>query len=423
MITAELIAVGSELLSPYRQDTNTLWLTEKLNDKGVTVTQKHIIGDDREALAQLFADAGTRNSIVIACGGLGPTFDDITREALADALDLKMVYHEEIYQWICERYKARGHSPTENNRRQGLVPEGGLYFRNTVGTAPGLLVRAPGCAYGLIPGPPAELKAVYPSMEDELLSGLEREPIFRRHFKVVGIPESAMDNRLQDLVLPTGMEWSILASYGQVEIHLRQKTTDERAANRAFEEVEKDLQNRFGNYIVGADDDTLESVVGELLRSKGHTLAVAESCTGGWLAQRITDVPGSSDYFLEGLVTYSNEAKNRLLGVSEATLIEHGAVSKQTVLEMAAGLKERCGADVAASISGIAGPAGGTPEKPVGTVYICVISAEDKQICHRFLFPGDREKIRFQATQFALALIRAAYVGFDFESIYAVKEE
>lgn len=422
MITSELIAVGSELLTPYRQDTNTLWLTERLNAKGIAVQRKQIIGDDREALAALFQAAGKRSSIVIACGGLGPTFDDVTREALADALSLKLVYNEEIFEAICERYRKRGLTPTENNKRQAMVPEGGLYFPNAVGTAPGLLVRTDECVYALVPGPPPELEFVFPTMENELFAGLDTKPVFTKKFKLVGIPESAVDHKMQGFPLPNGMELTILAAYGQVEIHFRIRSEVPTEAERAFAAAEKPLRDLFGNFIFGTDEDSLESVVGDLLRKHGHTLALAESCTGGWLAQRITDIPGSSDYFLESFVTYSNEAKMRLLGVSEKTLIEHGAVSRQTVLEMARGARERSGADVSAAVSGIAGPGGGTPDKPVGTVYIGVISSEGKEKCHRFLFPGNREKIRFQATQLALAMIRSSYLGKNFKTHYIVPE-
>lgn len=423
MIRAELVAVGSELLTPYRQDTNTLWLTERLNAQGISVHRKQIIGDDRDALAELFRNAGSRSPMVIACGGLGPTFDDVTREALADALRLDLEYHDEIFQWICERYKARGVRPTENNRRQALVPEGGMYFRNYVGTAPGLLVRTPSCVYALLPGPPPELISLFPQMEPELFSGLAFEPIHRRKYKLVGIPESAIDDRLKNFPLPEGMEWTILAAYGQVEVHFQVKSSDASLALRLFDQTDAEMGARFGQYIFAKDENTLEAVVGALLRERGHTLALAESCSGGWLAQRITDVPGSSDYFIESAVTYSNEAKIRRLGVSEETLAKHGAVSRQIVMEMARGVRKGSGADVAVAISGIAGPEGGTEDKPLGTVYICVVAADGSEACFRFLFPGDREKIRFQATQMALAMIRAPYVSHVFQSMYIVPED
>ena len=251
MIKAELIAVGSELLTPYRQDTNTLWLTERLNARGITVHRKQIIGDDRAAIASIFREAGARSSIVIACGGLGPTFDDVTRDALADALDLKMIYHDEIFQWICERYQLRGRTPTENNKRQAMVPEGGKYYRNRVGTAPPLLVRTEGCVYVLLPGPPAELTAVFPLMEEDIFAGMEIHPVHRRKYKLVGVPESAIDDRLKDFPLPEGMEWTILAAYGQVEIHFRLRSSDEVSVNKAFDQADKELRNRFGTYIFG----------------------------------------------------------------------------------------------------------------------------------------------------------------------------
>ena len=416
MIKAELIAVGSELLTPYRSDTNTLWITGKLNEAGVRVTRKHIIGDDRESIAMLFRDAASRVDIIIACGGLGPTFDDVTREALADACGLELEYHEEIWDWICARYRLRGRVPTENNRRQAMVPVGAAFCKNDVGTAPGLLLKHGGTRYLLLPGPPIEMEFVYGRLSGKLLEGLGATPISKKIFKLVGIPESAVDDALKDFPLPEGMEWSILAAYGQVEIHFSYQGDD---AN-VFGDAAKELEKRFGIAVFGTDDDTLESVVGDLLRRHGHTIAVAESCSGGWLAKRLTNTAGSSDYFLQGVVSYSNEAKQKLLGVREQTLIDHGAVSEPTALEMARGIRGGAGSDISVAITGIAGPGGGTEEKPVGLVYIAVIGPGGEEMCFPFLFPGDRDKVRYQATQFSLAMIRSFYFEGAFDSLYFV---
>ncbi|HUX06160.1 MAG TPA: competence/damage-inducible protein A [Acidobacteriota bacterium] len=423
MTNAELIAVGSELLTPYRSDTNTLWLTDQLNQAGVRVTRKHVIGDDRIALAELFVDAGRRADIVIACGGLGPTFDDITREALADALGLEMEFKQDAWQWICDRYGARGRTPTENNKRQAMVPVGAQYVKNEVGTAPGLLLRLDGVIYELLPGPPIEMTFIFNALKENLFSAIDVKPVFKRIFKMVGVPESAVDDKLGDFPLPEGMEWSILAAYGQVEIHFSYAAGSASEADVVFAQTGKEILSRFGNFVFGTDDETLESVAGDLLRTNGHTIAVAESCSGGWLAKRLTDVPGSSDYFLQGVVTYSNAAKTRLLGVKEETLVKHGAVSKATALEMAQGVKERSTANVGVGITGIAGPDGGTEEKPVGLVYIAAIAADGGECCHAFLFPGDRDKIRYQATQMALAMVRMPYVGGEFDSIYILDRD
>ncbi len=422
-MVAELIAVGSELLTPHRRDTNTLWLTEQLNARGIYVARKSVVGDDHEALKKLFRSAGRRSEMVIACGGLGPTFDDVTREALAEALGLELKYHAEIFGRIEALYRRRGLVPTDNNRRQAMVPEGALYFKNNVGTAPGLLVRRGGVTYALLPGPPAELQAVFFAMAAELFAGVDTEPVFSRQFKLFGIPESAIDARLRDFPSTPGIEWSILASYGQVEIHLRARAKSEAMAQRAFESAGAELRGRFGANIFGTDAETLESVVVGLLRRNGHTLATAESCTGGWLARRITDVPGSSECFWGGVVSYHNEAKEALLGVARETLERHGAVSRATALEMARQVRERSGSDVGAAITGVAGPGGGTEDKPVGTVYISAVSADGAESCHRHLFPGDRETIRFQATQAALAMIREPYVDGEFENMYIIDEK
>lgn len=418
---AELIAVGSELLTPYRSDTNSLWITDRLNRFGITVTRKLIVGDDRTALADIFREAGTRADLVIATGGLGPTFDDITRDALADALGLELVFTEEIWKIIVDMYGARRRTPTENNRRQALVPRGGRWFPNAMGTAPGLLVPHHGRHFVLLPGPPIELQNLWPAIENELFRDMALAPVYTRKFKFVNIPESLAESRLTDVRLPPEADWTILAAFGQVEAHLRVRTADRERAEQVFADFENVIVERIGRHYFGIDDTELEGAAGHLLERHGHLLATAESCTGGMLAQRITAIAGSSAWFRQGLVTYANEAKVELLGVSEETLRQFGAVSRETALEMARGARERAGVQVSAAITGIAGPGGGSEEKPVGTVYVAVIHANGREKCHRFLFRGDREKIRFQATQVALDMIRLGYEDIELESGFMVK--
>lgn len=423
MITAEIIAVGSELLTPFRMDTNSLWLTEQLNKYGITITRKHIIGDDKSALIDLLQQAGKRSRLVLVSGGLGPTFDDITRDALADALNLQLIYHDKIFQLIEKLFIKRKRKITENNRRQAYVPEGGAFYLNPVGTAPGLLVRSETCAYALLPGPPSELKAVFLRMEKDLIPGKARPVVHTRVFKLVNVPESQADQRLRTLRMPDNADWSILASYGQVEVHVRINSSNQKEVETFFNEIEDEVKKRMEHHYFGKDDATLESTVGDLLASHKHTLSIAESCTGGWLSERITSVSGSSTYFLMGIVSYSNEAKMQLLSVSEDTLIKYGAVSRQTALEMAKGIMQKSGSDVSIAITGIAGPTGGTGEKPVGTVYIAAIAADGNETCHRFLFSGAREKIRYLATQSALDIIRLQYLGVSLDSAFTVVEQ
>lgn len=423
MKTAEIIAVGSELLTPYRIDTNSLWLTEQLNLYGIRVIHKHVIDDNQQAVAQLFKDAAKRSDLIITSGGLGPTFDDITREALADALGLKLVYQEKIYQWIEELFGRRETQPPTNNKRQAYVPDGGSYYHNPLGTAPGLLVRGQGASFMLLPGPPDELKGLFPVIAKDLFKDVAFNPVHVRKFKTAGMPESLAEKKLETIEIPDFAEWSILASPGQVEAHYRVTTPDEALAEAEFERFEAELKERIGDSYYGYGEIELEDVTGKLIRKAGHKLALAESCTGGMLGQRITNVSGSSDYFVFGGITYSNQAKMDILGIKEDTLLTHGAVSEETALEMAWGARRIGKADVAVSTTGIAGPSGGTKEKPVGTVYIALVTAYEREYCRSFHFLGGRNRIRLQTTQAALDLLRRSYLGMEVDTYFSKKKK
>ena len=423
MKTAEIIAVGSELLTPYRVDTNSLWLTEQLNLYGIKVVRKHVVGDDLNLVAQLFRDAAARSDLVVSSGGLGPTFDDITREALAEAFNLEMIYEDKINRWIEEIYGRRGSKPTTNNLRQANVPQGASYYHNPNGTAPGLMLRREEAAFILLPGPPNELKGLFPVIAEELFKEMPYNPVFLRKFKTAGVPESLAEKKLENAQLPEFADWSILASPGQVEAHLRVNTPDAKIAEAEFNKFEAYLKEKIGDSYFGHGEIELEDVAGKLIAEAGHKLALAESCTGGMVSQRITNVSGSSDYFVFGAVTYANEAKMNILGVKEKTLIDHGAVSEETALEMARGAKKTSNADIAVSTTGIAGPGGGTEEKPVGTVYIALVTADEREYCRLFQFLGDRNKIRFQTTQAALDLIRRCYLGMEVDTFFTRKRK
>jgi nicotinamide-nucleotide amidase len=423
MKTAEIIAIGSELLTSYRTDTNSLWLTEQLNSYGISVTRKQIVADDQSTLAKTFLESGHRADLVIATGGLGPTFDDITREALAEALDLELVYKDRIVRKMFEVIMQRRNLKiTENNRKQGFVPLGAKYVLNPVGTAPGILLPNKLATFVLLPGPPSEMKGVWGRLQKHLFRHSASQTVFTRKYKLVNIPESKAETMLIDIPLPEQADWSILATYGQVEIHLHIKTSSKEAAETMFDEFADQMRLRIGQHLFGTDNEELEDVVGRLLAENNHTISLAESCTGGMLAQRLTNVSGSSRYFQQAVITYSNDAKVQQLGVSNKDMEEHGAVSSFIAREMAAKIRAKSSSDVGIGITGIAGPTGGTEDKPVGTVYIAVAAADGTLSCYRFLFLGDREKIRYQATQAALDMVRVKYLGFELESSFIVNK-
>lgn len=405
---AEIIAIGTELLTPFRLDTNSLYLTDQLERLGIPVIQKTVVGDDRERLKSAFAEALQRAELVIGIGGLGPTEDDRTREAVAELLGRKLRQNEEIVARMEERFRARGRKMAEVNRRQAMVPEGADWLPNHNGTAPGLwLTTEDERVVLLLPGPPHELK---PMFEEECLPRLRpRAPqhaFARKVLKVVGLPESEVEERIAPLYRGVANpETTLLASPGQVEIHLRATGSDTADALRRAEELAERIEPALGDHVFTRGPETLEQVVGLYLMMRGATLAVAESCTGGLVAERLTNVPGSSHYFLGGVVCYSDKLKAKLVGVPPTLLRRKGEVSPEVAEALAKGVRRRSGAVLGLGVTGIAGPTGGTPDKPVGTVFIALADAHRlRSEKHRFL--GDRDRIRWQAAQAALDLVR-----------------
>ncbi len=407
-MNAEIIAVGSELLTARRVDTNSLYLTDQLNRLGVEVVAKAVIGDDRERLAAAVAAAVARTEIVILTGGLGPTEDDVTREAVADALGRPLVFRPELLEAIEARFRRMNRKMAEINRRQAYVIEGAEALANDQGTAPGQWIRlGPDRVVLLLPGPPVELESVFTR---ECVPRLERmvppQVIRTLEFRVAGMPESDLDQ----LISPVYKQYSnpvttILAAPGDIQIHLRARAATAVEAEGLLAEVGPRIEALLGEAIYSRDGEPLEAVVGRLLRARRATLAVAESCTGGMLAERITSVPGSSDYFLGGFLVYTDELKQRLLGVERAVLQQHSAVSQPVAEAMAAGARERTGADFALAVTGIAGPDGGDEQRPVGPVFIGLAKAGGTS-ARRFRFLGDRQRIRRLATQSALDWLR-----------------
>jgi nicotinamide-nucleotide amidase len=410
-MNACIIAVGTEMLTPFRVDTNSLFITERLNEIGVDVRLKAVAGDDAEEVADLLRRALRWADVIAVTGGLGPTEDDVTRDSLARALDLPLDIDESIAEQIRERFARRGMTMPEINRRQALVPRGAIVLPNPNGTAPGLWIEKGRCAIVLLPGPPREMKPMFEAVIRERLSARSGGTgLFRRVLRITGRTESDVDTRAQ----PVYGSWAsqavpisttILAVLGQIELHLTAHGAGRSEAEAALDAAVQQLRGVLGDSIYSVDGRQLEAVVGEMLRSKGLTIAVAESCTGGLLASRLTDVPGSSDYVDRGVVSYSNQAKVDMLGVPEPLIAEHGAVSEPVASAMAAGMQLRSGAAVAIGVTGIAGPGGGTIEKPVGTVAIAVVVAATARV-RTFHFVGGREQVKFQAAQAALNMLR-----------------
>ncbi|MFQ5927200.1 MAG: competence/damage-inducible protein A [Terriglobia bacterium] len=404
---AEIIAVGSELLTPHRLDTNSLWLTAKLNSLGILVVRKTIVGDSRVAVRTAFEEALARSALVVGIGGLGPTEDDVTREAVAELLGRRLEPNPEILARIEERFRARGKRMPEVNTRQALVPAGATVLDNENGTAPGLWLEEKAKIVLLLPGPPPELM---PMFEQHCLGRLkERAPkslILTRVFKVTGLAESEMEAKIAPLYTQyTNPTTTLLALPGEVQIHLKAVGGNRERLERQLDELADKIEAALGNHIFARGFETLEQVVGLYLMMRGSTLAVAESCTGGLVSRRLTDVPGSSRYFLGGVICYSDKLKVKLASVSETLLKRKGAVSEDVATALARGIRRRTGAGLGLGVTCITGPTGGMPHKPVGTTYLALAKAHREYVeKHRFL--GDRERVRWQASQAALDLVR-----------------
>jgi nicotinamide-nucleotide amidase len=406
-MNAEIIAVGSELLTPSKLDTNSLYLTGELNALGVEVVAKAVVGDDKPRLEEAVRAAAARSEIIILTGGLGPTEDDVTREAVAGALERPLVFREDIVETIEARFRRMGRRMAEINRRQGYVIEGAGALDNPYGTAPGQWVPHGGGVVLLLPGPPRELK---PMFSEQCLPRLQklvpRLVIRTRTLRVAGMPESDLDQ----LIAPVYTRYAnpattILAAPGDIQIHLRARCETAEEAERLLAELSGPIEDLLGDRIYARRDHPIEAAVGELLRAQGATVCVAESCTGGMLGERFTNTPGSSDYFLGGFIVYAARMKSNLLGVELRLIEEHGVVSEQVAEAMAAAARRNTGASYALSITGIAGPDGGTSQTPVGTVCIGLAS-EGSTRARRLRFLGERERVRSLATTTALDMLR-----------------
>ena len=412
--TAVVVAVGSELLTPARVDTNSLFLTRALNELGVELRYKVVVGDDRGDIGAALLAAAAQADIVVVTGGLGPTDDDVTRDALAAAFGLPLEEDAEAAAAIRSRFAARGLAMPAINRRQALVPRGAAVLPNPVGSAPGLWIERPDAVCIVLPGPPGELRGMFEEVaRTRLAAACGGRRIFRRVLRVSGRPESYVDEVASPvysrwLSAPAPIATSVLASRGEVELHLAVRAASREDADRALDAATGELAAVLGRDLVSSDGALLEAVVGRLLRARGRRVAVAESCTGGLIASRLTDVPGSSEYVHAGWVAYHNAAKTALLGVDERLIEDHGAVSEPVARALAECCRRLAGTDYGLGVTGIAGPGGGSPEKPVGTVWVALAGPGGWVRARRLSLPGDRERVKQFASQAALDLLRRA---------------
>lgn len=406
-MNAEIIAVGSELLTPFRLDTNSLFLTEELNRLGVRVIHKAVVGDSPEEMRSSFSHALSRADLIVASGGLGPTDDDRTRDTVADLLGRKLRIDEEILRHIQERFRRFGRAMPEINVRQAMVPEGATVLPNPRGTAPGLWLESNGHIVVLLPGVPLELRALFETEVRPRLAKLNHsERLYTRELRIFGLTESEVEQRVSPLyALYPDTETTILATHNGIELHPRTWSSDPGKAERVLDEIVSRMALALGEHLYSSAGEPLEEVVARALTENRATIAVAESCTGGMVAERLTNVPGSSSYFLGGVVCYSNELKTSLVGVPKDLIDAKGAVSSEVALALADGIRKRTGATIGIGTTGIAGPGGGTPEKPVGLVHIG-IADQQGAIEKAVRFPGDRDRIRRFATQTALDMVR-----------------
>ena len=415
VVRAEVVAVGSEMLTPTHVDTNSLFITERLNEIGIDLQGKAVAGDDREVLKAIVSDALDRCDLLVLTGGLGPTDDDLTRDVVADLIGRPLEYHAYIFEAIEKRFASRGLATPEINRRQAMVPQGAVVLPNTNGTAPGLWIEHGAKMIVLLPGPPRELKPMFETVVQERLVGRAgASRLLRRVLRITGQSESYVEEKMQPLyakwlAAATKINTTILASLGQIELHLMAIAASSEDGHRALDEAVSDVRATLGRDLFSTNGHSMQQVVGELLRARGFRIAAAESCTGGLVMTRLTEVPGSSDYVDRGVVVYSNQSKTELLGVPASMIATHGAVSEPVAEAMASAMARKAGADFAVGITGVAGPTGGTPEKPVGMVAIAAAWARDGQVETRvrtFRFVGGREMVRFQASQAALDMVR-----------------
>jgi len=404
---AEIIAIGSELLTPHRIDSNSLYLTTQLNSIGIEVELKIVAGDNEGRLEQVVRAAINRSSLVIATGGLGPTEDDVTKKVFARVLKRQLILEDPILRHIQSRFQSRGLEMPPNNARQALVPVGARVLENIAGTAPGLWLEEDNCVVILLPGVPTEMKTIFEEFCLPLLSkrtGGFR--LFTRVLKATGITESQLDEQIAPIYTKyKNTSTTILASQGEIQVHLTGRARSTQEAEELIREMSDKIELELGTAIFSRGGESLEQIVGYSLLNRKMTLAVAESCTGGLISERMTCVPGSSAYFLCGITCYSNQSKVELAGIPPLLLEMNGAASREVAIGLAEGIQEKVGSTIGLGVTGVAGPSGGSVEKPVGLVHLALVMGTEVEH-QEHLFKGNRERIRFWASQTALDMVR-----------------
>src|SRR5918999_3347424 len=406
--SAEIVTVGTEMLLGDLVDTNTAWISQRLAELGVGIYRHTTIGDNPERLVAALRQAAFSSDLVVTTGGLGPTSDDLTNACISTLTGREMVEYPEAREHVDRMFQKFGRKPTANNYKQALFPEGTELIPNPVGTAMGALVEWEGMLFATLPGVPPEMKSMFEATLEPLIRARSEGLILSKTLHFAGIGESAVAEKVQEFLDATDPTVAPLAGQGKVRLRITTRAATEREAQEKIAPIEKEMIARLSDYYFGENDETLEGAVGRLLQERGATLALAESCTGGLLAKRLTDMPGSSAYFGEGFVTYSNESKERLLGVPKEMLLEHGAVSEIVARKMADGVRKLSGSDYGLSVTGIAGPDGGTEEKPVGLVFIGLSDSEGT-VAERLdlsAWRRSREAIRERSANRAFDLLR-----------------
>ena len=408
-MVAEILSVGTELLLGDIVDTNASFISRELAKLGINVYRKTVVGDNRARLLSAFGSAFGGADLVVATGGLGPTDDDITKEVAAEYFGLPLVLHDESWEAIKRIFGATSNSAwlPANNKKQSMLPEGCVVLPNANGTAPGVCIEQNGKILILLPGPPNEMEPMFTGRAVPILRAKTDTVFVSRNLKIVGVGESRAEELLRDMFdAQTNPTLALYAKVSEVWLRITASAKDEAKACGLIGPVAESVYERLGENVYGEDADTLEGVGVEILKKRGLTLSCAESCTGGMLASAIVNVPGASEIFIEGIVAYSNESKRNRLGVKMETLCDFGAVSARTASEMAEGAAKTSGASVGISTTGVAGPSGGSDEKPVGLVYIGLYVEGRGAITREYKFSGDRMKIRRRAVVSALDLLR-----------------
>ena len=406
--SAEIVTIGTEMLLGDLVDTNTAWISQRLAELGVGIYRHTTVGDNTERIVGALREAASRSALVVTTGGLGPTSDDLTNACISTLTGREMVEYPEAREHVDTMFARFGRQPTANNYKQAMFPTGTELIPNPVGTAMGALVEWEGTLFATLPGVPTEMKTMFGETLEPLIRARSEGSIVSKTLHFAGIGESALAEKVQEFLDATDPTVAPLAGQGRVRLRITTRAATEREAQEKIAPVEKEVIARLGEYFYGEDGETLEGAVARLLKERSATLALAESCTGGLLAKRLTDMPGSSAYFTEALVTYSNESKERLLGVPHALIVEHGAVSEAVAREMAEGARRVSGADYGLSVTGVAGPDGGTEEKPVGLVFVGVSDAEDTfaEKVDLTAWARSRDSIRERSTNRAFDLLR-----------------